>query len=334
MTRPADPHIPRTGELPLVGVVTTGLDVVDETRAFNEDLMRRLAGQPALYEAADPLAAIQATRAGGFAGFSRRPPLPQGADRTVSGSAGSANVRVLRPDPIRGVYLYLHGGGHTFGSAAAPDHTLWKLGGRTGLAVVSVEYRLAPEHPYPASPDDCERAAVWLIENARSEFGTDRLLIGGDSAGAHLAVVTLLRLRDKHDVLGAFRAAYLNAGSYDLSLTPSARRFGDRPLLVNTPLLAWFRAQFLPGRTAEQLRDPDISPLFADLTGMPPARFVVGTQDHSLDDALFMSARWRAAGSPAELEVIAEAVHAFTLFPITVAQRELERQAAFLAAAA
>jgi len=117
-----------------------------------------------------------------------------------------------------------------------------------------------------------------------------------------------------------------------MAMTPSARRFGDRPMIVNTPMLVWFRDQFLPGRSDEELREPDISPLYADLNGMPPARFVVGTEDHSLDDALFMSARWRAAGSSAVLEVVAEAPHAFTMFPIAVARRELEQQYSFLCA--
>jgi acetyl esterase len=201
------------------------------------------------------------------------------------------------------------------------------------MATVSVDYRLAPEHPYPAAPDDAERAAVWLIGNAIAEFGTDRLTIGGESAGAHLAVVTLVRLRDRHGIRGAFRAAYLSSGSYDLTMTPSARRFGDAPLLVNTPLVIWFRRQFLPGRSDEDLRDPDISPLYADQTGMSAARFVAGTHDHALDDALFMAARWRAAGSTAQLEIVAEAIHGFTLFPLTIARRELERQYAFLAGA-
>lgn len=324
---------PGTAARPGAGVATTGLDVVEETRAFNADLMRRMAGQPALYEAVDQAAAIQAVRKGGFAGIPQKPPPQHGTDRAVEGPAGPINVRVLLPEEIGGVYLYLHGGGHTFGSSAAQDAALWMLACRARLAVVGVEYRLAPEHPYPAAPDDCEGAALWLVENASSEFGTDQLVIGGESAGAHLAVVTLLRLRDRHGLTGAFQAAYLNAGSYDMSMTPSARRFGDRPLLVNTPLLAWFRQQFLQGRSGEELLDPDISPLYADLSGMPPARFVVGTQDHALDDALFMSARWRAAGSPAELELVEEAVHGFTMFPITVAGRELDRQYAFLAGA-
>jgi acetyl esterase len=317
----------------VAGVATTGLDVAEETRAFNSDLMRRMAGQPAVYEAVDQAAAIQAVRRGGFAGIPQKRPSDHGNGRVWRGPAGAVNVRVLLPEEFSGVYLYLHGGGHTFGSAAAQDAALWTLACRARLAVVGVEYRLAPEHPYPAAPDDCEGAALWLAENAGSEFGTDRLVIGGESAGAHLAAVTLLRLRDRHDLTGAFAAAYLNAGSYDMSMTPSARRFGARPLLVNTPLLAWFRQQFLQGRSGEELLDPDISPLYAELSGMPPARFVVGTQDHSLDDALFMSARWRAAGSPAELEVVEEAVHGFTMFPITVARRELELQQVFLAGA-
>ncbi|MGE5292385.1 MAG: alpha/beta hydrolase [Micromonosporaceae bacterium] len=314
------------------GVITTGLDVAAETRAFNEELMSQLANQPALYEATDQAAAIEAARAGSFTGVPR-PRLPHAGDRTVASAAGPVAVRILVPDRVTGVYLHLHGGGHTLGSAAANDGSLWELACRTNMATVSVDYRLAPEHPYPAAPDDAERAALWLAEHARSEFGTDRLAVGGDSAGAHLAVVALLRLRDRHEISGAYRAAYLNSGSYDMSMTPSARQIGDGPLLVNAPLLRWFRQQFLPGLSGEELRDPDISPLFADLTGMPLARFVAGTQDHAIDDAMFMAARWRAAGSPAQLEIVAEAVHGFTLFPITIAQRELERQYAFLNAA-
>src|SRR5690606_5171609 len=95
-----------------------------------------------------------------------------------------------------------------------------------GLAVVSVDYRLAPEAPYPAAPDDCEAAARWLAAEAKERFGTDRLFIGGESAGAHLSVVTMVRLRDRHR-LTPFCGANLNAGCFDLALTPSARRFGS-----------------------------------------------------------------------------------------------------------
>jgi acetyl esterase/lipase len=171
------------------------------------------------------------------------------------------------------------------------------------------------------------------VANAQREFGTDRLVIGGESAGAHLAVSTLLRLRDRRGITRAFRAAQLAFGGYDLSMTPSTRRWGDRNLVLSVPVITWFNDQFVPGRSPEERRDPDISPLYADLSGMPPARFVVGTEDPLLDDSLFMAARWRSAGSPAALEVVAEAVHGFVAYPIAVAQQELARGFGYVAAA-
>lgn len=144
--------------------------------------------------------------------------------------------------------------------------------------MVSVDYRLAPEHPFPAGPDDCEAATGWLVQHAAAEFGTERLLIGGESAGAHLAVLTLLRLRDRHGITGAFRAAQLLFGPYDLSMTPSQRLFGSRRLLSNTDSLRRTYELFTPGMGAEQRRAPEVSPLFADLTGLPPARMVVAAR--------------------------------------------------------
>lgn len=146
------------------------------------------------------------------------------------------------------------------------------------VAIVSVDYRLAPEHPYPAGPDDCEAAACWLLEHAADEFGSDRLLIGGESAGAHLAAVTLLRMRDKHHAADRFLGANLIFGAYDLSRTPSQRGVRIAPgtdILDDTgfPL-----DLFLPGISDEKRRDPDVSPLYGDLRGMPPALFSVGHQ--------------------------------------------------------
>ena len=102
---------------------------------------------------------------------------------------------------------------------------------------------------------------------------------------------------------------------------------------MSVPVITWFNDQFVPGRSPEERRDPDISPLYADLSGMPPARFVVGTEDPLLDDSLLMAARWRSAGNPAVLEVVAEAVHGFVAYPIAVAQQELARGIGYIAAA-
>ena len=304
-------------------------DCLAETLAFNAAFEAAAADRPdrAAPPDAATLAALRRNRLGGDT-----PPvrLPQGHDCPVPGGAG---VRVFTPDDVDGVYLHIHGGAWAFGSADGQDERLWRLAQEAGLAVVSVGYRLAPEHPFPAGMDDCEAAARWLLDVAAAEFGTDRLLIGGESAGAHLSVMTLLRLRDRHGVTGAFRAAHLLFGPYDLSMTPSQRRFGSRRLLANSDTLPVTYSQCTPGLTAEQRRDPDVSPLYADLSGMPPARMVVGTEDPLLDDTLFLAARWRAAGAPVEVDVVAGAMHGFTLFPLTVTEREARRQHEYLAKA-
>ncbi|MDF2266417.1 alpha/beta hydrolase [Streptomyces coacervatus] len=304
----------------------TDEDCLAETLAFNEQFEATAASRPTRGQAPDAtmLALLRRNRLGGHT-----PPvrLPQGQDRVV---AGGVRVRAFVPDGIDGVYLHLHGGGWAFGSADGQDERLWRLAVRARLAVVSVEYRLAPEHPFPAGPDDCEAAARWLVDHAAAEFGTERLLIGGESAGAHLSVVTLLRLRDRHRITGAFRAAHLLFGPYDLSMTPSQRLFGPRRLLSNTETLHGSYELFTPGMRAEQRRDPEISPLFADLTGLPSARIVVGTEDPLLDDSLFLAQRWQATGAPVQLGVVAGAMHGFTLFPLTVTEREQGREREFL----
>jgi acetyl esterase/lipase len=235
-------------------------------------------------------------------------------------------LRLFVPETVRGVYLYIHGGGHAIGRAHHHDAMLLRTAREADVAVVSVDYRLAPEHPFPAGPEDCEAAALWLVERARAEFGTDRLVIGGASAGAHLAVLTLLRLRDRHGLRG-FSGANLEYGVYDLSMTPSARRWGDRYLVLSTPTIAWFTDQFVP---ADRRRDPDVSPLYADLAGLPPALFSVGTLDPLLDDSLFMFARWTAAGNAAELAIYPGGVHAFNLFPLSLGERANARINAFI----
>ncbi|KAA5837000.1 alpha/beta hydrolase [Saccharopolyspora hirsuta] len=295
----------------------TDADCLAETSAFNDRF------EASRGEVPKSLELLRRNRVGGDA-----PPvrLPQGQDRVVAG----VPVRAFVPDRVDGVYLHIHGGGWAFGTADGQDEKLWQLAVEARLAVVSVEYRLAPENPFPAGPDDCEAVARWLVDHAATEFGTRRLLIGGESAGAHLSVLTLLRLRDRHGITGAYQAAQLTFGPYDLSMTPSQRSFGSRPLLSNTDSLRRSYELFTPGMGPEARRDPEISPLFADLTGLPPARIVVGTEDPLLDDSLFLAARWQA---PVQLGVVAGAMHGFTLFPLTITEREKQRERDFLAGA-
>jgi len=302
------------------GVVAVDPAVLAETRAFNEQLERVLAGLRRV-DTLPPEVTRQARREGRGA-FPAPVHLPQARDLTIPARGGDLRLRVLAPEGAApsGVYLHLHGGGWTLGAADMQDPPLWTLVEATGMAAVSVDYRLAPEHPFPAGPDDCEDAALWLLERGARELGApERFTVGGESAGAHLAALTLLRLRDRHGISGAFAGANLVFGVYDLSMVPSQRLWGERNLVLNTPISRWFGDNFLPGVDAEARRDPEISPLFADLRGMPPAIFTAGTLDQLLDDSLFMEARWRMAGARTELRVWPEAVHSFTAFPTALA---------------
>jgi len=227
--------------------------------------------------------------------------------RRIPGPEGPIPIRILVPERIRGVYLHFHGGGMTLGSAASMDLRNWALAQACDALVVSVDYRLAPEHPFPAGPDDAEAAARWLVERAPAEFGTDRLVLGGESAGAYLAMVTLLRLRDHLGGCPPFRGADLCYGAYDLGGTPSGRRMaGVVPYATGD---GSNRAHYLPGRTAEEARDPAVSPLWADLGDLPPVLITVGTADWLLDDSLFLAARLAAAGSRVELAVYPDGPH-------------------------
>jgi acetyl esterase len=294
--------------------------VLDETREFNEQLRVRLAGLPAIQT--EPPEVTRRARYEGRGVFPKPVFLPEArwmdADRV--------RIRVLAPEEPRGVYLHLHGGGWTIGAADLQDEGLHAIAVGTGLVVASVDYRLAPEHPYPAGPDDCEAAARWLVDGGYLELGAPPFFaIGGESAGAHLAVVTLLRLREA----AAFRAANLVYGAYDLAGTPSQRQFRDA-LILTGDAMDWFTDNFLPGLDGEQRRAPDISPLYADLHGLPPALFTVGTLDALLDDSLFMAARWQAAGNEADLRIYEGGVHGFNAFPTAVAKLANDAQLAFL----
>jgi acetyl esterase len=307
-----------------------GADLREETLAFNEQLRVLLATIPGV-ETVPP----GVTRRARYEGRSIFPApvfLDEARWVDVPSRGGGLRVRVIAPPEgeAKGVYLHIHGGGWTIGAPDLHDADLSRLARETGLVVVSPEYRLAPEHPYPAAPDDCEDVALWLRGGGAAELGAPAALsIGGESAGAHLAVVTILRLRDRHGAPAAFRVANLVYGAYDLNGTPSRWLLADAAVLTDAGM-TWFTDNFLPEHPVGQRRDPDISPLYADLRGLPPALFTVGTADPLLDDTLFMAARWSAAGNDADLRVYADGVHGFNAFPIGIGIAANEAQLEFL----
>jgi acetyl esterase/lipase len=302
-----------------------------ETRAFNVEFERVLATVPAVHTL--PAEQTRRARREGRGIYPAPVFLPKARTLEIDGPGGPVPLRIIAPEgESAGAFLYIHGGGWALGENDMQDPRLDRLARETGLTVVSVGYRLAPENPYPAAPDDCEAAALWLLgeEGKAALGGASALAIGGDSAGGHLATVTLLRLRDRHGITGAFRAAVLQYGVFDLSMTPSQRLWGERNLMISGPILDWFAEQFLPAYDREQRRDPNVSPLFAELSGMPPAIFTIGTQDPLLDDTLFMAARWRAAGNATDLQVWPEAPHGFVSLPMTIAEPAIAAEHEFL----
>ncbi|MCQ0987712.1 alpha/beta hydrolase [Jiella marina] len=257
-------------------------------------------------------------------------PRDKAAETAVHyGSAGrEIPIRILRPSDgaTRGTYLHFHGGGWVFGRCDEGDPALRKLADATGLTVVSVDYRLAPEHPFPAAPDDCTDVALALA-NGNLDVPRGFLAIGGESAGAHLAVLTLIRLRDEYK-LRPFGAANLVAGCYDLSLTPSVRSAPEERLVLNAEDIKEFILRFVPDHY--HLKDPQVSPLYASLHDLPPARFSCGSCDLLLDDTLFMASRWVASGNSADLAITNGGAHVFEAFPTKASTRSLEGMYAFL----
>jgi len=297
-----------------------------DTANLNAQMIELLTGQPEWWIVGAQEA--RAARRRGEGPF----PAPVFSDRartiTITGKEGNQiPLRVIAPAQPRGVYLHLHGGGWVLGGADMQDPMLERIADNTGQAVVAVEYRLAPEHPYPAGPDDCEAAAARLVENGKKEFGTEALTLGGESAGGHLTAVTILRMRDRHGYI-SFRGANIVYGAFDLSLTPSQRLFGNTRLVLRTIDMQQFYNAFLP--TITDRRGPDISPLYADLKNLCPALFTVGTKDALLDDTLFMHARWVAAGNEAELAIYPGGAHGFTLFPNDLSKSATASMDAFL----
>ena len=229
--------------------------------------------------------------------------------------------RLFEPDgPARAVYVHFHGGGMVIGAPEMSDGANLALARQHGVAVVSVKYRLAPEHPFPAGPDDGIAVVQWLLEHGQDRFGSDRIILGGESAGGYMAAAVLLRVRDELSAIGNILGANLVFGVMDWGRSPSQRglRVVDGPDMLTPEGMAMFGDCYLPGLSTDERRSGAISPAYADLRGLPPALVSVGTADHLLDDSLLFASRFAAAENRLDLFVAPDMPHGFQAFPCAI----------------
>lgn len=233
----------------------------------------------------------------------------------------TVSLRILRPreEAPRGVYVDYHGGGWSIGTAGMDDLVNGAIVRDTGLAVVSVDYTKLPDIAFTDQIAQCHAAADWVFENAEAQFGARDIFIGGESAGAHLAACATLRLRDERADFSRLKGAVLFYGPFDLSGTPSVRNAPRDTLVLDGPAMLPGIARLLPDRDEAGRRAPDVSPLHADLSRLPPALLLCGTIDPLLDDSKLMAERWQATSGNARLIIVPESPHAFNRLPTRLA---------------
>ncbi|WP_462381364.1 alpha/beta hydrolase [Pseudomonas sp. Marseille-QA0892] len=258
----------------------------------------------------------------GGAGKLRRHGLE--AERLVAGIPGvPVPVRIIRPQgKATGVVLDFHGGGWVIGNAQMNDDMNIALVKDCSVAVVSVDYRLAVSTPVEGLMEDCLSAARWLLGNDCEEFAGLPVIIVGESAGGHLAAATLLALKDWPSLLSRVKGAVLYYGVYDLTGTESVRTAPSETLVLDGPGMIEAFRMLTPGLTDAQRRQPPLSPLYGDFTGMPPALMFTGELDPLRDDTVEMAKRWNGS-APVEVHVLPHCPHGFIHFPTRTADKVL-----------
>ena len=233
------------------------------------------------------------------------PPVESVRDIEIPGPAGAIPARVYEPvpDPV-GTVVYYHGGGWVFGSVDDWDAVCRALAVASGARLVSVDYRLAPEHRFPAATDDAFAALVWVA----GQHSGDPIVVAGDSAGGNLAAVSALRARESGGPELALQVLVYPITDCDLT-RPSYGEYADTKLLLNRPEMVWFWDHYVPDE-AERTH-PYASPIRASLEGLPPAYLVIAGHDPLRDECLAYSAALEAAGVPVTVAHYNDQIHAF-----------------------
>jgi len=262
------------------------------------------------------------------------PELPAPVEIRIPGAAGPIRALVFTPENVTGgplpMLLFMHGGGFVVWSPETHAKLTKRLAIGSGAIIVSIDYRRAPEHPYPAALDDTIAAFRWLRANAASLGGDgSRIGVAGDSAGGNLAAAVSLRLMAEGDRPPA--AAVLICGWTDMAnATPSFDAFGPDDPVIDHLIMEFFRESYAPDLAPWE--DPFLSPLRGDLGAFPPACIVVGGIDPLRDDGLLFAEKLRAAGRDVEQHLYEGMPHEFVLWVpvLDAAQPAIDAMCSFL----
>jgi acetyl esterase len=238
-------------------------------------------------------------------------PVARVEDRTVPGPAQPIPIRVYRPslDTNLPVLMFFHGGGYVICDLDSHDRQCRNLANASGCVVISVDYRLAPEHKFPAATDDGYAATRYVAEHA-AEFGVDatRMAVAGDSAGGNMATVVAMMARDRGAPALRFQLLIYPVTTFGGDDSPSMKEF-DRDHFLTRETMGWFGDSYL---NAEDRRSPYASPLLADdLRGLPPAMVITAECDPLRDQGEAYARKLGAAGVPVQLKRYEGMIHVF-----------------------
>ncbi len=254
------------------------------------------------------------------------PSPPRGVEIATADAGGieADHVFISRSETERRV-LYLHGGGYRIGSPRLYRHVTWRIAAAAQARLIAIDYRLAPEHPFPCALEDAVASYCWLLDKGAH---ARRIGVMGDSAGGGLTLALLLTLRDRALPMPA--AAVALSPWTDLALTGSTLvTHAAADPIIDTEQLPKFAADYLAGADP---RNPYASPLYGDLAGLPPVLIQVGNDEVLLDDSVRLAENLRRANTPADLQIWPRMFHGWHLFaPIMPEARQaIEAIGAFM----
>lgn len=239
-------------------------------------------------------------------------PVESVLNRTLPGQNSEIPIRIYHPDTLRTlpIIVFYHGGGWVLGNLDTHDNLVRYLAVKTEAVIVSVDYRLAPEHPFPSGIDDAYAALNWIAENAAT-FGGDptKIAVAGDSAGGNLSAVVSLMARDMSGPEISRQVLFYPATNLQTFDTDSYNHFAEGYMLTR-PTMIWFRTQYLPDES--DWNNPYVSPLLAENHGnLPPATIITGEMDPLRDDGRLYAEKLDKAGVAVHYHCFDGMVHGF-----------------------